>query len=360
MNIPFSANTWYFGQVVFPQPNAGEIYVWPAGQARPAAPNARVDDIVMSNPGLNFWDWGDNGANLHHVYVGQATMTQKDIQSGTTGYGLQAVGFSNDGGTSYGCPTQSGWTYCVAATGQTSLTLSGGDGTKTVTVKYVDNAGKVTTQASTNVILDTTAPTVNITSPVSGREVRGWATVSGNASDATTGVHTVDLLVDGVQKATETGAASPAFGWDTTTVPSGWHQLTMRATDFAGNVTTSAAVAVAVSNGGQMPDVTFAKRTLPDGATSVGVDTANGDAIVEHTDLDVPGLGPELALTRTYNNQMPVDGLFGYGWTSDFDEHVLVNGDNSVSYFDASGGVHLFVANGSGGYTTPPGSSRRW
>ena len=66
VNVPFTLNAWYDGQVVFPLPNAGEIYVWPAGQARPTTPSAAFAGLYMTNPGLYFMQQGDNGANLHH------------------------------------------------------------------------------------------------------------------------------------------------------------------------------------------------------------------------------------------------------------------------------------------------------
>src|SRR5262249_15967891 len=63
-------------------------------------------------------------------------------------------------------------------------------------------------------------------------------------------------------------------------------------------------------------------------------------------------------LTRTYNDLAPTNGLFGLGWTSDLDEGIQINSnptDGSVTYWDASGGAHLYLPNGSGGYLTPSG-----
>ena len=67
--------------------------------------------------------------------------------------GVSQMCFSNDG-TSYG-----GWQgYATSA----SWTLSTGDGTKTVYVKYKDHAGNVSSPFSDTIILDTTTPTGSI------------------------------------------------------------------------------------------------------------------------------------------------------------------------------------------------------
>ena len=71
-------------------------------------------------------------------------------------------------------------------------------------------------------------------------------TVSANASD-NVGVSRVELFVDGSLAGTDT--SSPyAIAWNTTTAANGGHSLQTRAYDAAGNVGSSAAVGVNVSN----------------------------------------------------------------------------------------------------------------
>lgn len=95
---------------------------------------------------------------------------------------------------------------------------------------------------------DTTAPTTSITAPAAGATVSGTTTVSASASD-NVGVTQVEFYVDGTLKATDT--TSPySFSWDTTTAANGSHSLTSKAYDAAGNVGTSSAVSVTVSNAG--------------------------------------------------------------------------------------------------------------
>jgi M6 family metalloprotease-like protein len=109
---------------------------------------------------------------------------------------------------------------------------------------YVDNVAVVVGQQSGSG--DSQAPSTSITSPANGATVSGTATVSASATD-NVGVSRVELYVDGALASTD--HASPfSFSWDTTTASNGAHSLTSKAYDAAGNVGTSAAVSVTVSN----------------------------------------------------------------------------------------------------------------
>ena len=46
------------------------------------------------------------------------------------------------------------------------------------------------------------------------------------------------------------------------------------------------------------------------------------------TDLTVPGVGPVLALTRTYNSQEWSSGLLGYNWTFNFGRRIIISRNN--------------------------------
>jgi hypothetical protein len=93
---------------------------------------------------------------------------------------------------------------------------------------------------------DATPPTTSITSPAAGATVSGTITVSAIADD-NVGVTRVELFVDGSLAGTDT--SSPyTVAWNTITTANGEHSLQTRAHDAAGNVGTSAAVGVSVSN----------------------------------------------------------------------------------------------------------------
>jgi subtilisin family serine protease len=99
---------------------------------------------------------------------------------------------------------------------------------------------------------DTTPPTTSITSPANGATVSGSVTVSANASD-NVGVSRVELYADGSLVGSDT--SSPySVAWNTAAVSNGGHSLQTRAYDASGNVGSSSAVSVTVSNtsGGEL------------------------------------------------------------------------------------------------------------
>lgn len=102
---------------------------------------------------------------------------------------------------------------------------------------------------------DIVAPTVSITAPAAG-EVSGTVSISTDASD-NVGVAQVEFLAGTAVLGTDT-AAPFAFDWNSASVENGSVNLTARARDAFGNVTTSAAVAVTVNNTAP-PPVTLAE-----------------------------------------------------------------------------------------------------
>src|SRR6185503_9075311 len=127
-----------------------------------------------------------------------------------------------------------------------SATLS--DGTHQLQGRAFDAAGNAGASAIVTITVDNTAPAAAITSPAAGATVSGTISVAATASDSGSGVSRVEFLLDGAVQATVT--TSPyGWSWNTTSATPGTHQLAARATDGAGNQTTSAAVSVTVSSG---------------------------------------------------------------------------------------------------------------
>lgn len=90
-------------------------------------------------------------------------------------------------------------------------------------------------------------PTVAVSEPAPSALVSGSAAPITAAASDDGRVDLVEFLVDGVVKATDTTA--PFTGsWNSTAVAGGAHTISVRATDDAGNVTTSAGVPVTVEN----------------------------------------------------------------------------------------------------------------
>jgi hypothetical protein len=104
----------------------------------------------------------------------------------------------------------------------------------------------VSVKAGPSTALDTTKPTVSITSPASGSSVSSAVSVSAAASD-NAGVAGVQFRLDGSNLGTEDTSAPYAVSWDTTKAANGPHTLSAVARDAAGN-TATATVSVNVSN----------------------------------------------------------------------------------------------------------------
>ena len=108
------------------------------------------------------------------------------------------------------------------------------------------NSNSTSTSNNTTSTADTTLPTTSITSPAANATVSGTVTVTASASD-NVGVVKVEFYVDGALKSNDT--SSPyTFSLDTTVLSNGGHALTTKAYDAVGNIGTSPAVSITVSN----------------------------------------------------------------------------------------------------------------
>jgi chitodextrinase len=169
---------------------------------------------------------------------------------------------------------------------------------------------------------DTTAPTTAITAPTAGATVSGTAPVTATASD-NVGVTKVELYTDGALSGTDT--SSPYnFSLNTTSLSNGTHQLTTKAYDAAGNVGTSAAVSVTVSNDSAAPTVPAGVSATSTGMTSTHVSWTAATDNVAVTGYHVWRGGVQIATVTgtSYDNTGLTSGTT-YSYT--------------VSAFDAAG-----------------------
>jgi hypothetical protein len=102
--------------------------------------------------------------------------------------------------------------------------------------------------------VDTSSPSVAITSPASGTVVTGSLTVAASASDDI-GVAGVQFTLDGVNVGAEDTSAPYQVAWDTTKSGNSSHTLRAWARDAAGN-SSSSAVTVTVNNATAPTDAT--------------------------------------------------------------------------------------------------------
>ena len=73
-------------------------------------------------------------------------------------------------------------------------------------------------------------------------------------------------------------------------------------------------------------------RYNPTCNTSEPVNCASGNFWHTFDDVTVPGRGPGLDLSRTYNSlNADRDSIFGRGWSSSYDEHLVAHDDGSIT-----------------------------
>lgn len=59
------------------------------------------------------------------------------------------------------------------------------------------------------------------------------------------------------------------------------------------------------------------------------------------TDLIVPGVGYDLRVNRTYNSRSLFNGLFGFGWCSDFETKIEVLPESTLKLTECGGGMEI-------------------
>jgi hypothetical protein len=161
-------------------------------------------------------------------------------------------------------------------------TTGAGNGTHTLRAIARDAAGNTTTSGTrvvtvNNASTDTTAPTVSLTAPSSNASVSSNVTVSASASD-NVGVAAVQFTLNGVNLGSPDTSAPFSITWNTHGAANGNHLLRAVARDAAGNVTTSSARTVRVSNA--VPDTTqpTVAFTAPTSSTVSGTITLAASA----------------------------------------------------------------------------------
>ena len=224
---------------------------------------------TLGGVSYDFSSWSDGGAASHNI-------TADSSATYTAAYTAQQQGDTTPPTTSITCNTTTcgtGW-YKASMTVALSATDAGGSGvdvirytvdgsdpttasrvydgpfavSATTTVKYRawDKAGNAETTKSQLIRIDTTAPSVAITSPVSGSTVKGTVKLTATASDTGSGASIVSFYMDnGILIGTKSGAPF-TISWNTKKVAVGQHTLYAVARDAAGNETTSALITVTV------------------------------------------------------------------------------------------------------------------
>jgi YD repeat-containing protein len=76
------------------------------------------------------------------------------------------------------------------------------------------------------------------------------------------------------------------------------------------------------------------------------IDLSTGDTTIAETDVRVPGLGGGLTLSRTWHSvpftSRSMQGMFGIGWNSSYEESIFVDTGNLVTLLRGDGGPWWF------------------
>lgn len=88
-------------------------------------------------------------------------------------------------------------------------------------------------------------------------------------------------------------------------------------------------------------------------------DCGNGDQTEQQTDLTVAGLGGGLALTRSYSSRLAASetspGMFGYGWTTPFEQRLVVDSANGTATITTATGSTAEFVDTNGTFSGGPG-----
>ncbi len=187
---------------------------------------------------------------------GTAPLTVNIDMSGSTDPDGTIIGYSmNCGGGAFTSGSPSSHGSCFFDTpGTYWLSLEAEDNSFNFDVL---SAYVVVTPPAT---VDTTRPSVSMTSPAPVSTVSGVITVSASASDVGSGVQRVDFYRDSSGVFIGSATVSPySISWDTSTAAAGTHTLYAVAADNAGNSATSASITTTVAGaaGGPAPAVSI-------------------------------------------------------------------------------------------------------
>jgi subtilisin family serine protease len=251
-----------------------------------ASPSSSVRSAAQyfkDKGGLVFVAAGNNGTrestSATTSLIGVSATDQNDARTSWSSYGAHVSlsapgtgiytttrggGYVSEAGTSFSSPVAAGVAAVVMAANPklsstqveqilfstaVDLGASGRDeqyGYGRVDVGAAVKAALNTSGTGGTVVADTQAPAASIAAPLANSTVSGLVSVNVSASD-NTGVAKVELWVNGKLFATDTSAPF-GFSWDSKTAANGSASLEARAYDAAGNLGSSGAVAVTVSN----------------------------------------------------------------------------------------------------------------
>ncbi len=206
----------------------------------------------------------------------------------------------------------------VAYTSPVTVTLAGGDGGKTVRVRYRDTADNVGDWAEASIIYDATPPVISDLSPADGSTVpTGTPAISATVQDGTAGIDptTVTMTVDGVS--VEVVYNGDTASWTPVSpLTNISHTVTLLAQDYAGNEA-SVTWEFAVNE----PPATISLTANPPAIVADGISTSTITATVRSVSGHPVADGTEVVFTTTLGT---LNGNGVYATTTQFGAAVAI------------------------------------
>jgi len=213
----------------------------------PSAPSGLAATASGSSVSLTWTAATDNvGVAVYNVYRGTTS------------------GFAPSGTNQIGQPSGTSFTDTNLAQGNYFYKVTAQDA--------AGNIGPASNEATA--LVDTTPPTVSITSPSTGATVTGTVTINATAAD-NNAVAGVQFKVDGTNLGAEVTTPPYSASWNTQAQTNGTHSLTAVARDGSGNTTNSTAIIVTVNNAGVSTVGLRAAYGFDEGSGTIAIDSSS-------------------------------------------------------------------------------------
>jgi len=294
----------------------------------PTPPNV---SIVQPAADTNF-----SGSFLVNASVNDSESDLNDVnlsllQPGSTAAGPIAMNLSVGG-------IQSGFWNVNADT----VALSLADGIYNLSVNATESAGNTNISANVSVTIDNTPPNISIDVPTSGTTQTGNILVNASVNDTTSKVFNATFRLEGATGTTSDwldatlGAENIAVGFwdvtfDSTTITDAEYNITINATDFAGNQNVTNITTITIDNTGPNTSI----------VTPLANANISGDLFVNASVNETGTVTVDYVNATLYNSTSNVTGLTpmtldsgttttGF-WNATFDTTTLIDGDYNIS-----------------------------
>ena len=258
-----------------------------------------VSDASTGNTFSNNLIWNSSESNYFGVSSGAGDINSDPKFTNSSGgnFSLQLSSPAIDAGTYIGTSYASG--------------IASGSSWPSINTLNQDNNGN-SWEMGAYVFNENVAPTVSITSPLSGATVSSSVTISAEASD-NTGIAGVWFKLDGSNLGSEDTTSPYSITWDTTVTSNGSHSLVAIARDAYNNYTTSQTVNVIVNNASAPPS---SDTTAPAVITNLSTSSSTQNSVI--ISWTAPGDDGSSGTASSYDIRYSTSAITDSNWVSAF------------------------------------------